>query len=174
MLGNFLGDFVTGNVQGRFPPEVVQGIMNHRKVDHFTDSNAIVLTSKSLISRPRRRLAGIIIDVLYDHFLSRNWSLYSGVDASEFIRNAYDTLSSHAVKIPPRAEFVIAKLIEEDWLSAYGTMEGIDTTFRRMSKRLKRENSLSSAVEELETHYDQLNLHFLRFFPELMDQMRRI
>ncbi len=173
MLGNLLGDFVKGNAQDRFPPEVFQGIMNHRMVDFFTDSNAIVSSSKKLISRPRCRLAGVIIDVVYDHFLYRNWSLYSGNEVDEFIRTVYDNLRSHAVKIPPRAELVIAKLIQEDWLSAYGTLEGIDTTFKRMSKRLRTENTLNSAVEELEGHYDVLNSHFLRFFPQVMQQIRK-
>ena len=172
MLGNLLGDFVKGNAQDRFPPEVFEGIMNHRMVDLFTDSNAIVSSSKKLISRPRCRFSGVIVDIVYDHFLYRNWSMYSRIEVGEFIRMVYDNLSKHGVKIPPRAELIIAKLIQEDWLSAYGSLEGIDTTFRRMSKRLRRENTLSSAVEELEVHYHVLNSHFLRFFPQLIQQMR--
>ncbi len=173
MLGNLLGDFVKGNAQGRFPPEVFEGIMNHRMVDSLTDSNAVVSSSKKLISRPRCRFSGVIIDVVYDHFLYRNWNLYSGIEVDEFIKTIYGNLSKHAVKIPPRAELVIEKMIQEDWLSAYGTLEGIDATFRRMSKRLRRENTLSSAVEELEVHYHTLNSHFLRFFPQLINQMRK-
>ncbi len=172
MLGNLLGDFVKGKVQDRFPTEVTEGIMNHRMVDLITDSNAIVSSSKKLISKPRSRFSGVIIDVVYDHFLYRNWRLYSSTEVSEFIRMAYDNLSSHAVKIPQRAELVIGRLIREDWLNAYGTMEGMDQTFKRMSKRLRRENTLSSAVDELKVHYHALNSHFLEFFPQLINQIR--
>ncbi len=171
MLGNLLGDFVKGNALGRFPPEVFEGIMNHRMVDLLTDSNSIVSSSRKLISKSRSRFSGVIIDIVYDHFLFRNWRLYSGIEVGEFIKTIYGNLSKHAVNMPPRAEFVIVKMIEEDWLNAYGTLEGIDTTFRRMSKRLRRENTLSSAVEELEVHYDVLSSHFLLFFPQLINQM---
>ena len=60
-------------------------------------------------------------------------------------------------------------MIQEDWLRCYGTVEGIDKTFRRMSQRVRRENNLHSAVEELEKHYQVLNSHFLGFFPLLVE-----
>ncbi len=173
MLGNLLGDFVKGNVEGRFPSEVIEGIMNHRRVDLITDSDAIVSSSRKLISEARCRFSGVIIDILYDHFLYRNWGVFSDASVNEFIRMVYDNLSSHAVKIPPRAECVITRLIREDWLHAYGSIEGIDKTFNRMSKRLKQENNLDSAVEELKFHYDTLNAHFLLFFPMLIQQIRK-
>ncbi len=171
MLGNLLPDFIKGNVHRKFPPEVIQGMMNHRTVDLLTDSSAIVSASKKLISEPRSRLSGVIIDVVYDHFLYRNWKLYSKTDVHEFITTAYDNLLRHGVEIPQRAELIIEKLIQENWLGAYGTMEGIDGTFKRMSKRLRSENMLDSAVEELEAHYTALNAHFLEFFPQLIRQV---
>ncbi len=146
--------------------------MNHRTVDLLTDSNAIVSASKKLISASRTRLSGVIIDVAYDHLLYRNWSLYSKTDVHEFITTAYDNLQRHGVEIPQRAELIIEKLIRENWLGAYGTLDGIDRTFKRMSKRLRIENTLGSAVEELEAHYTVLNAHFLEFFPQLISKVR--
>jgi len=173
MLGNFLGDFVKGDAAGRFPREVVEGIMHHRNVDHYTDTNAVVSSSKKLISPSRRRFSGIIIDIAYDHFLSRNWERYSAIDLSEFIGTIYKNLGNRTVVVPQRAEWVIERMIQEDWLSSYGTLEGIDKTFKRISKRLKKENTLCSAVEELETHYHSLNAHFSQFFPQAIRSQRR-
>ena len=173
MLGNFLGDFVKGNVEGRFPREVIDGIMHHRLVDHFTNSNAIVLSSKKLISPSRCRFSGIIIDVVYDHFLSRNWNRYSKTDLSEFIGTVYKNLGNQRASIPQTAKLIIEKMIQEDWLNSYGTIEGIDKTFKRISNRLKKENNLCSAVEELEIHYHSLNSHFLQFFPQVIQCLRR-
>jgi acyl carrier protein phosphodiesterase len=172
MLGNLMGDFVKGNVEGKFPREVVEGIINHRKVDTFTDSNNIVSLSKKLISKSRYSVSGIIIDVVYDHFLSRNWDLYSNTGLYEFIGTVYKNLGNHTVRIPQNVELIIEKMIKEDWLSSYETMEGIDKTFKRISKRMRRENTLWNAVEELEVNYDSLNMHFLQFFPELITHLR--
>jgi acyl carrier protein phosphodiesterase len=171
MLGNFLGDFVKGNVEGKFPQEVVDGIIRHRRIDHFTDSNAVVSSSKKLISGSRSRFSGIIVDVLYDHFLSKNWNLYSNACLDDFIGLVYTNLHNHGSAIPPAAEFCIEKMTREDWLNSYASIEGIDRTFRRISRRLRRKNNLYSAVEELEIHYDVLNTHFLQFFPGLISQL---
>lgn len=173
IMGNFLGDFVKGNPHGRFPAEIAEGIITHRKIDLFTDSHPVVSSSKKLISLPRRRFAGIIIDIIYDHFLSRNWDRYSRSDLNGFVERMYRSLENHEVNIPQKAEMVIEKMIKEDWLRSYGTLEGIDTAFKRISRRLKKESMLSAAVEELENHYQVLNDHFLRFFPHLMNHTGR-
>jgi acyl carrier protein phosphodiesterase len=173
MLGNFMGDFVKGNVEGKFPQEIVDGIIRHRRIDHFIDSHSIVSSSKKLISEARCRFSGIIIDVLYDHFLSRNWNLYSTTGLNDFIEIVYKNLHNHRMGIPPAAELCIEKMIKEDWLSSYGSVEGIDKTFKRISERLRRENNLCSAVEELEIHCQVLNTHFLRFFPLLINHLGR-
>jgi acyl carrier protein phosphodiesterase len=81
----------------------------------------------------------------------------------------YKNLNNHTTVIPPDAELSIQKMIQEDWLRGYGSVEGIDNTFKRMSKRLRRENTLYSAVEELEKHYQALNSQFLGFFPQLIN-----
>ena len=172
MLGNLLGDFIKGNVEGKFPLEVVEGIRNHRKVDTFTASNDIVSSSRKLISKERYRYAGIIIDVVYDHFLSRNWGFYSSAGLDEFIGTVYKNLVNHEVRIPHNAGLIIEKMIQEDWLRSYRTLEGVDTTFKRISKRMRRKNDLRTAVDELEVNYGRLNMHFLKFFPELITHLR--
>ncbi len=67
---------------------------------------------------------------------------------------------------------IIEKMVFEDWLRCCRTVEGIDRTFRRMSRRLRRENPLLTAVEELEQNYAALHDHFHRFFPQLLAHIR--
>ena len=90
----------------------------------------------------------------------------------EFVERVYENLGSHEVSIPHPVPMVIETMVREDWLRCYGTVEGIDGTFRRISRRLRRENTLGTAVEELEMHYSLLNDHFHRFFPQLTAQFR--
>jgi acyl carrier protein phosphodiesterase len=174
MLGNFIADFVKGDVEGRFPREVVEGIRNHRKADLFTDSNEVFWASRRLISSARRRYAGIIIDVLYDHFLTTGWGRYCSIGLDEFVVRVYENLCSHRVAVPHPVPMVIEKMVREDWLRSYGTAEGIDRTFRRISGRLRWENPLGTAIEELERNHDLLRDHFQCFFPQLMARFRTI
>jgi acyl carrier protein phosphodiesterase len=174
MLGNFIADFVKGDVEGRFPREVVEGIRHHRRADHFTDSHEVFSASRRLISAPRRRYAGVIIDVLYDHFLTTCWDQYCSQGLDEFVGRVYQNLGHHDVALPHPVPMVIEKMVREDWLRSYGTVEGIDRTFRMISRRLLRENPLAAAVVELERNYDLLQDHFHTFFPQVAERFRTI
>lgn len=168
MLGNFIADFVKGEVEGRFPPEVVEGIRHHRRADQFTDSHVIVAASRQLVSGPRRRYAGIIIDMLYDHFLATSWDRYCSTSLDAFIGRIYENLGQHRVPVPHPLPMVIEKMVREDWLRSYRTVEGIDRAFQRISQRLRHENSLATAIEELEQNEGVLRAHFHAFFPQVM------
>ena len=172
MLGNFIADLVKGNVEGRFPPEVVEGNRLHRTADHFTDTHAVVIASRRLVSSQRRRYAGVIIDVLFDHFLTTGWDRYFPVGLDAFVGRVYENLLRHQGTVPHPVPMVIDRMVREDWLRSYGTLEGIDLTFRRISRRLLRENPLATAVEELERNYGLLEGHFHSFFPQLMARFR--
>lgn len=165
-----MADFVKGNVEGRFPPEVVEGIRHHRRLDLFTDSHEIFAASRRLVSVPRRRYAGVIIDVVYDHFLARDWDKYSSTTLDEFVDVVYTNLRAHRLALPYPVPLAIEKIVCDDWLRGYATVEGIDRTFRRISRRLRHENPLATAVEELEQNYDELQAHFHSFFPDVLEQ----
>lgn len=60
----------------------------------------------------------------------------------EFIQTVYKSLANHKVSIPQNAERIIEKMVREDWLRSYLTIEGIDKTFKRISKRIGRNNNL--------------------------------
>jgi acyl carrier protein phosphodiesterase len=171
-LGNFIADFVKGRVDGRFPRAVEEGIRDHRTADLFTDSHEIFSASRRLISRERRRFSGVIIDVLYDHFLTTGWDRYSSVGLDEFVGTVYENLGRHEAPLPHPVRLVIERMIREDWLRSYGTVDGLDRTFWRISRRLSRENTLGSAVVELEANYSALHGHFHRFFPRLLAHVK--
>jgi acyl carrier protein phosphodiesterase len=168
LLGNVIADLVKGRVEGRFPPGVVEGIRHHRRLDAFTDGHESFLASRQLISARRRRYAGIIVDVVYDHFLVLDWDRYAAEELDEFVARVYGHLGRHAGPLPDEVRMVIGTMIREDWLRSYRTVDGLDRTFRRMSARLWWENPLGTAVEELEANAAALHRHFQRFVPDLL------
>ena len=102
IIGNLLGDFIKGSLENIENPEIARGIVTHRKVDMYTDRHDKIRESKKLISQKRNRFAGIIIDVSFDHFLSKNWSLYSDRELKDFIQDTYSTLQNHKSLNPPK------------------------------------------------------------------------
>ncbi|HEX9830315.1 MAG TPA: ACP phosphodiesterase [Thermodesulfobacteriota bacterium] len=168
ILGNFLGDFVKGPLEDGYRSEIIKGIITHRKVDSFTDSHERVLSSKKLISQGRRRFAGIIVDMSFDHFLARNWNDYSSLNLNVFIKKAYDLLERYKNILPQKLQSVIPRIIGEDWLGSYRNIDGIGAALNKISRRFKRENNLAGAVEELVSNYEVLEENFRVFFPELI------
>src|SRR6476661_6124760 len=100
LIGNLLGDFVKGTPVNLYPEEIRKGIDLHRKVDSYTDSHAIVRSSKSLVCADRRRFAGVLIDVFYDHFLAKNWLEYSEIPLRDFSRHVYKILQDNRDILP--------------------------------------------------------------------------
>ena len=87
LLGNLLADFVRGNPAADYQPDVVAGIMMHRRVDVLTDSLPQVKASRDYFSAPYRRVAPITLDVVWDHFLARHWQqLEPSRDLHQFTR----------------------------------------------------------------------------------------
>jgi acyl carrier protein phosphodiesterase len=92
LLGSLMGDFVKGPLQGRFPPELTRALSQHRKVDAFTDAHPMVRVSRARMPPARRRFAGIMVDVFYDHFLALHWEDYADQPLEAFAHEVYALL----------------------------------------------------------------------------------
>jgi acyl carrier protein phosphodiesterase len=167
LLGSLLGDFVKGNPTGRFPSAVADAILFHRKIDSYSDSHPITRRSRDRISPLRRRFAGVIVDVCYDHFLSRNWPQFSTVDLPSFVGGVYSALSNNRAMMPERLHRVLPRMIAEDWLGSYIRLEGVGDALDRIAGRLSRGGDFKGAVAEIDANYRDLEMDFLRFFPDL-------
>ena len=167
-VGNLMGDFARGRINPDWPIALKEGVWLHRKIDVYTDSHADVLIAKSRFSAERRRIAGIIIDIAFDHFLCRHWSNYSKQPLAQFINDIYRDLSRYQGYLPEKMVRPLAMLVQQDWLSVYASVEGISLTLDRVSRRFIRPTNLFGSGEELRLHYDLLEQDFLRFFPDLV------
>ena len=71
-LGNFIADGVKGKKYVQFPLGIQQGILLHRAIDSFTDAHPIVRKSTKRLHKKYGHYSGVIVDILYDHFLAKN------------------------------------------------------------------------------------------------------
>ena len=168
LIGNLLGDFVKGSAVNLYPEEIRNGIDLHRKVDRYTDSHAIVRSSISLVCAQRRRFAGVLVDVFYDHFLAKNWLEYSEIPLRDFSRNSYKVLQDNRDILPESLQRVMPQIIARDLLGSYQEIGGIDNALNRISARIKRTNNLADGIEDLTVNYQQLESDFRAFFPNLI------
>ena len=168
MIGNFIGDYIKGNDYNKYPETIRKGIMLHRRIDSFTDGHKIIHQSMSYFAPRYRKYAGIIIDVLYDHFLAVNWDKFSPQPLDEYKENVFETLKRYHSVLPERVQFFIPSFIKNDWIGAYSSVEGILTVFYRMSMRTSLPNESEFAKEVIHKYYIQLQSEFLTFFPDII------
>ena len=168
LVGNLMGDFVKGRLDGRFPPGIAQGILLHREINSFQVQNQYFLRSKRRLDQSFGHYRGVLVDLFYDHFLAAHWEDYADVPYSVFLSDAWRALREHKEFLPDRLQRIMPFMFM-NWLPSYDTVEGIATSLRRMSRfRLKRKNPLKEGAEALSRHYEGLYGDFRMFFPEII------
>jgi acyl carrier protein phosphodiesterase len=175
LIGNLLGDFVKGSLEShkeRYSESILKGIETHRKADSFTDTHCIFRRSKQRLSKIHRHFTGVIIDIFYDHFLAKNWKHFSDMSLEDFASKVYHILETNRHILPGKLNKNLPIMISENWLVLYKSLEGIELTLQRLSGRIKRENNLLLAQDELKLNYDEFEADFLAFFPEIVNYIK--
>jgi acyl carrier protein phosphodiesterase len=168
-IGNLLGDFVKGtpeSLAGRFPPEVLDGIVMHRRLDRFTDDHPSFFRARDLLAPERRRFAGIVVDIFFDHFLIRHWDRFASDPLPEFVRTVYATLDRHPDWLGETLAEVARRMREEHWLASYRTIDGLALTLERIARRSPRTAPIRNGTDDLEANYAGFENAFLQFFPD--------
>ena len=169
LYGNLLGDFVSGASLDDMPDEVLMGLDNHRLVDRFTDSHASLQPLKQLMSRERRRFTGIISDVVFDYFLIKHWRQFNQQKLSIFVNDVYIKINQILPLMHPRMQRSMQFMLTENGLMVNQDLIGVAKTLDRLSNRIRFENKLRGAIEEVEQHYDAFENAFLWLLPELIN-----
>lgn len=169
MLGALLGDFVGTAELDRYNAEVQREILLHRRIDSFTDRHPAILAAKNHFPEGRRRYAGILLDVYFDHLIARDWPRYHAVDLDRFTRRFYGVLLAQP-ELPERLRRILPSFVQNDWLGSYRDRDNIDHAVRRIATRLSRNgDKLVQCIPLLREHEGEVEERFEAFFPELVD-----
>lgn len=167
LLGSLYGDFVKGPLAGRYPPEVEAAIQLHRRIDAFTDRHPRVLAACARFPAERRRYAGILLDLFFDHCLACHWDDYADEPLALFTGRVYRVLAAEA-ELPGRLALIAPRMAEQDWLGSYREFAVLERVLANMQRRLSRPAGLDGALVELERLYPWLLDDFRAFYPELI------
>lgn len=166
-LGGLLGDFVKGPLPCGLPSDLAAGVALHRRIDSFADTHPAFMRSRARVGAPRRRYAGVMVDMFYDHLLAAHWSAYSDQSLAQYSQGVYDLLDSNAALLPPRLDQVRVWMRKDDWLVGYRTLEGTGDALDRIARhRLSRPGTLPGAIEELRADYQGFKADFLEFMSD--------
>ena len=169
LVGNFIGDYVKGNKYLQYDEEIAKGILLHRQIDSFTDTHPLQREARLMFRSEFGLYSGIVIDLIYDHFLAKNWSQYSSLRLPVFAKRVHAILLSHFSTLPLRIQGFLPFLIQHKRLVSYASVDGIIQSLKIMGKH----SSLPSKSEEVERilleNYTELETNFTYFFTDLLD-----
>ena len=167
LIGNFLGDYIKGRLVGERQVAIETGIQLHRAIDAFTDSHPITRRSQSRFEPRFRRVSGIMTDIIFDHFLAKDWDKYHSDDLQNFSDITMRKLLASREHLPENAIEGCQRMYDNNVLSRYVEPAFIDRSLRHLSTRLSRDNPLTEGYVQFLENQEELHSDFQEFFPVL-------
>ncbi len=165
-LGAYLGDHVRGHDWQSWPDPVWRGILQHRRIDRSTDHHPSFLACKAVLRPALRRYAGIVIDMVFDHLIARDFSAYSALDHEQLAEQCYALLDRHMEQLPPSLQRFARYQKEHRLLTSYAQSTVLIQSVRGVSQRLSRPVDLVPGVEDLLAE-PQVLTECMRLFADL-------
>jgi acyl carrier protein phosphodiesterase len=168
VAGGLEGDYYKGPLRGDLPDAIERGVRLHRAVDAYTDSHPVVAQLRRDLPSGLRRYAGILIDLSFDHFLSKYWEDYSDIPLAQFNAGVYRTLRGQEHALSAGSRRMLARLVEYDILGLYLDWDTVPASAARIGQRFRRSNPLADVGPQLDPARDMLEQAFLGFYPDLL------
>lgn len=168
-VGGLMGDFIKGPLPAGLSPALAAGVALHRAIDSFAERHEAFIRSRARISATRRRVAGVLVDLFYDHLLACRWANYSQLPLPVYAARMYTLLDDFAAELPEQARDVANRMQDQDWLSAYQHAEAVGQAIDRMAiYRIRRANPLAGGIEEFLADPDGFTADFRAFMPDAL------
>ena len=168
LIGNLAGDFVKGPLGDRFPRGIHDGIMQHRRVDAFTDSHPAVAAFRRVLVPEHGHYARVIADMFFDHFLACRFDEYAGEPLETFLGRTFATIDPHEHLLPGLLRVIYPRIRDEEWLLSYRELDGIHLALTNISRRFSRKPRLETATRHLIDSRAELERRFAQFLPDVI------
>ncbi len=174
MIGNFIADSVKGtDALETLRLGVREGILLHRKIDHFTDSHSAFVRSRKRLLPHHGHYSAVIVDIVYDHFLASDFEQYSDIDLISFTQKVYTLLSSNKMILPEKIQTMLPYMQRDNWLLNYGNLEGLGKALNGLSGRARFPNRMNVAIHDLLDQYEDFRADFHECFTDLQHYTHR-
>ena len=174
MVGNFIGDYVKGNTWNKFPENIKRGILLHRQIDSFTDSHPKFREAKTFFRDEFGLYSGIVIDLIYDHYLAKNWNKYSDLTLRTFVKRSHAVLLQNFMYLPVRVQSFLPFLIQHRRLESYASVNGIVQTLKIMSNYSSLPAKSNFVKETIQANNNFFEVNFSEFIADLIKYTNEI
>ena len=148
VVGGVVGDWIKGPLPGRLPADLARGVALHRAIDSHAEAHPAFRQSRARMSAARRRYAGVLVDIFYDHLLAADWAALHHQPFADYRHGAYRQIAARSAELPDHSRVPLKMMAEQDWFLSYARVEGIADVLARMSRRARRPNPLAGGEAE--------------------------
>lgn len=137
LAGALLGDVLRGALPPQMPPALAASVALHRRVDATTDRHPRVVAARTTFAPGARRYAGIVLDLVFDHVLARDWTAYSTQPLDVFADRAAQAVHQAGAWFEHAGQRVPEVGPFSALLQSYATVRGLDRAIDRTARRLR-------------------------------------
>jgi acyl carrier protein phosphodiesterase len=166
MYANLNGDFIKGNTYHNLPQLLIDGVILHRQIDDFIDTDQNVLNLKKTLSKSLPKVSAIAIDLYFDHLLAKKWKDYHHQELEAFLSLFYQHDLPHESSLHPNFLFLIDKIKSDRWINNYPHIEGLNFAATGLSKRISFPNALHKAADVFVENELEITNVFEDFIPK--------
>lgn len=180
MVANLFGDFIKGKDYTYLPLIVQKGVLLHRQIDDYIDHHPLVTQLRLNLYKSLPKIAGIAIDLYFDHLLAKNWSKFSSHQLNDFIDGftiyalQYENLvfSGEDFVYPEHFQTLIKTMVEHNFLKRYKYLEGLTMASTGLSKRISFENNLNEATDVFVSNEKEITTVFYQFMEDAINHFK--
>ena len=169
MLANLFGDFVKGKDLSHFRPKTQEGITLHRSIDNYIDTHPAVLELFHVLYPQLPKVAGIAVDLYFDHLLAKNWNQYHSMKLENFLDRFYTSIDISSPEFSESFRNMITHLVRVNWISYYPTTDGLDKACNGVSSRISFPNELKHGLRVFLEHEKEISTVFEVYMKDAMD-----
>jgi len=153
ITGNFIADYVKGKKYLEYPEGIQQGILLHRMIDSYTDKNENFLQIKNYLNPFYGLYAGVVADIVVDHFLAANWEDFHPIRLEDFSITVYKILEENYHYLPDRIKNFFSNFVGRNRLLSYSTVSGLEEALMIMSFRTSLPEKTKPTINHLKENY---------------------
>lgn len=169
MHANIFGDFVKGRNLEMYHPKVREGIILHRKIDSYIGRHPEVRKLVSQLYPSLPKVAGIAVDIYFDHFLVNNWKQFHSTDLDVFLDIFYNYKVNEEHYPDELFLQTLFRLKKGRWISGYANFSGVEEACTGVSRRISFPNALMNGRMVLENNYNLIEEVFFNYMRDAVE-----
>lgn len=165
LAGNMIGDYVKGTAAlDDYSEGVQKGIILHRKIDSFADSDVAALRARVWFREKYGLYSGAIIDTIFDHYIATDPQFFkTEAELLSFSQDVYKKLEGYNDIFPEGFAKMFPYMKEQNWLYNYRTMTGVSRSLQGLQRRAKYMEPSEDAYQTFVIRYYELAQSYYDF-----------